>query len=150
MKRLFIALSVLFAAVACAPNEGGDPHKTYEIGDLYKVGGVEGVVIALEEDAHHGTIVGLTEPDEELIWESANRWCNSQGEGWYAPSIEELGRVYGVREILASLGAGLHASFYWSCEENGPDYGRYVNMQNGNDNHGTKGMPCWARAVRKF
>ena len=80
MKRLFLALSVLFAAVACAPNEGGD-LQTYEIGDHYKVGGVEGVVIALEEDAHHGTIVGLTEPDEELIWESANSWCNSQGEG---------------------------------------------------------------------
>lgn len=149
MKRLFLALSVLFAAAACAPNVGGE-LQTYKIGDHYKVGGVEGVVIALEEDAHHGTIVSLTEPDERLTWDEAKIWCFAQGEGWYAPSVDELVRVYNIKAILEALGAGVHSAFYWSCDENGIGYGRYVNMQNGNDNHGTKGMPCWTRAVRKF
>ena len=150
MKRLFLALSVLFAAVACAPNEGGDPHKTYEIGDHYKVGGVEGVVIALEEDAHHGTIVGLTEPEEQLPWDAAKEWCFAQGEGWYSPSIEELLAVSNLGDVLRELGSELHYGFYWSCEENGPDYGRYVSTLSNTSNHGTKGMDCWARAVRKF
>lgn len=95
-----------------------DPDRTYQVGDLYKVGNVEGVVFQVSEDGKSGMIVSLDEAFcpwsdiyeqvgafymsgetncwaiyDEPEWEKhypAAKWCYDHGEGWFLPCYEEL------------------------------------------------------------
>ena len=167
MKRLFLALSVLFAAVACGPNEepnggnnandgqGGDTPTIYAVGDLYDANGVQGVVFAISEGGAHGKIVSVTEPSKKLEWAEANAWCSGQGEGWYCPNIDELVVLHSVSTVINTTLEGVGAEkikpqIYWSSEPKGKDYAYYVSMISGESNHASTGFTALVRAVSVF
>lgn len=101
----------------------------YAVGDLYDVGGVQGVVF--ETSGHHGKIVSLDETTSQYsienvligaddnndgkinmevvkaipTWEElypAFKWCADKGEGWYLPAINELTALEGYAYTLAN------------------------------------------------
>ena len=101
----------------------------YKIGDIYDVGGKQGVVFEVTPDGKHGKIVSLDQ--KQLQWctldsqgigaaskidgqsntdivmsrsdynnYSAFAWCREQGEDWYLPSKNELLSLYHVKNQI--------------------------------------------------
>lgn len=114
----YAELSSQVVSIEAYVPEVQDPGTTYQVGDLYRVGNVEGVVFQVSEDGKHGMIVSLDEAFcpwsdiyaqvgafymsgetncwaiyDEPDWEKhypAAKWCYDHGEGWFLPCYEEL------------------------------------------------------------
>lgn len=76
ISKLFLSVSFLVLLFACQDDENnGDvtvkKPTTYQIGDYYKKGKVQGIVVCVDESKQHGTILSL----EEGICQWDNRWA---------------------------------------------------------------------------
>lgn len=80
-------------------------------------------------------------------------WCNSLGEGWYLPSIEELKSIYANIDIInTSLGSNrdLEWGWYWSSTEYNNISVRRVHIYQGVESICHKGMYGYISAVAQF
>lgn len=72
MKKFFTLLLCTLCLIGC--NKGDDPFaindskKSYEVGDLYSVGGVMGIVYKVSNGGKSGMIISLHEPQSLLSW----------------------------------------------------------------------------------
>ena len=62
--------------------------KEWKIGDIYDVGGVKGIVLALSSDKQHGLLLSLVETCDD--WDDAEAWCRSLGRYWTLPTKMDL------------------------------------------------------------
>lgn len=121
MKKLLILVCALFALSATS-----FAQKKWQIGDIYDVDGVKGVVFAVTQDGEHGRILSF----DQLIdcwWDEAKQWCSEHGEGWRLPTVQELHIIFILGKDLdfnqALLFAGAQPILcggeydYWSGEE---------------------------------
>lgn len=81
-------------------------------------------------------------------------WCAKQGGGWYLPAIEELRRLFAVRDVInrtLELQGGIRLEYlYWSSTEFKDFCAWYVTMNNGNALDYYKPNLTYVRAVSAF
>lgn len=81
-------------------------------------------------------------------------WCAKQGGGWYLPAIEELRRLFAVRDVInrtLELQGGIRLDdSYWSSTEIKAFCAWYVNMSDGYTNDFNKSFYYYVRAVSAF
>ena len=84
-------------------------------------------------------------------------WCADLGYGWYLPAIEELQKIYRVKDVvnkqLECQGRAKLAEFgawYWSSTEVGARGAWYVYMSNGDTGRKLMGFNFFLRAVSAF
>lgn len=156
MKKLLILVCALFALSATS-----FAQKKWQIGDIYDVDGVKGVVFAVTQDGAHGRILSLEQT--MCWWDEAKQWCSELGEGWRLPTVQELHIILILGKDLdfnqALLFAGAQPIIwntytygrYWSGEEDDSEYAWFVAMgEGGADNAGMKSNDSLARAVFAF
>lgn len=156
----------------------------YKVGDYYELGTKKGVVFWVNKDGTSGKIVSLHSTKSAWCSESAHKvytshtengsinqeaieqkygwehkypafaWCKAQGKGWYLPAIEELQKIYRVKDVVNKQlecqgGAELNA-WYWSSTEVGEFRAWYVRVGYGGTYDGSKFIDCYVRAVSAF
>lgn len=80
--------------------------------------------------------------DEEMEWEEANEWCESQGDGWRLPDIDELFKAW--CDKVPGFGSGTH----WSATEHSKTYVRTIYFTDGFSNTYYKTDSNSVRCVR--
>lgn len=150
MKRIILLAFALFALSNLSA-------QTYKVGDLYDVGGKQGVVFEVSEDGKHGTMIALTQPEGIMPWAKAMEYGKQLKDGWYIPSHKELLTLLGVHEVvnekLQEVGQKLtmHSSyFYWSTTEFDKECIWVVCMITGSSGGSYKGNDFNVRAISKF
>ena len=76
--------------------------KIWKVGDIYNVNGIKGIVFVVSSNGQHGRIVSLDELNK-VSWYSAKQWCESYGEGWRLPTLQELELIYKNIELINEL-----------------------------------------------
>lgn len=81
-------------------------------------------------------------------------WCADLGEGWYLPVIEELQKIYRVKDVvnkqLEYLGGAELSGWYWSSTEDNEFCAWLVYMYFGDTYYGNKFNYGYVRAVSAF
>ena len=81
-------------------------------------------------------------------------WCADQGEGWYLPVIEELQKIYRVKDLvnkqLECQGGAELSVWYWSSTEVDEFCARFVHMFDGDTLNIRKYRNYYVRAVSAF
>ncbi len=97
-----------------------------EVGDYYKQGDVEGIVLTLTDEGAPDMLLSVIEA-VDLNADSARIWGATLGEGWRLPSKEEMAVVAGVKRpvniTLEKKGLPLVLkgnTYYWTATESGP------------------------------
>ena len=81
-----------------------------------------------------------------MTWSVANRYCDSLGDGWRLPSMDELNTLYQNKVKIR----GFADANYWSSTEFGLNVARVQDFTNGGQNYGTKDYTYYVRAIRVF
>ena len=130
--------------------------KTYKVGDIIEVNGKKGVVFVVSSNGQRGRIMSLDEVNE-VNWHSAKQWCESYGEGWRLPDVEELKLIYEnikiINEVLFFEDKPRLGWFIWSSDEYSHAECYSFGMGNGYLKHEPKdgnNCPADARAVYAF
>jgi hypothetical protein len=99
------------------------PVKEYSVGELLDSDGY-GVVCWVSEDKTQAMLMSATELQGN-DWPDSNNWCNSYGNSWRMPTIEELTQIYSnfslINSSLANAGYTLLTTAnkcYWSSTVN--------------------------------
>lgn len=95
MKRAFITICAAIVATLLAQCTTF-PQKSWQVGDIYEVNGVKGVVFAVTNDGKHGRVISFEETYAN--YDDAVAWAQSLGEGWRLPNYDEV-KIIG-RKIL--------------------------------------------------
>ena len=81
-------------------------------------------------------------------------WCADLGEGWYLPVIEDLQKIYRVKDVvnkqLECQGGAELSAWYWSSTEGGEFCACNVNMYRGGTYCGNQLNLNYVRAVSAF
>jgi hypothetical protein len=80
--------------------------------------------------------------DEEMTWEEAQKWCESQGDGWRLPTIDELYKAWYDKV------PGFAADVYWSATEDSEAYASLVGFTSGSAGNFNKTNDYYVRCVR--
>ena len=158
-----------------------EPNRKYRVGDFVTVGGVQGVVfqtkpqvkvvsaaesvVAWGADITSGAAdvkygkANLAAVQRTRGWQSrypAFKWCADMGDGWYLPSIEELGAIYENKDKIdkalqkhecKTLGAESPHCCLWSSSESSSYEASSLIFTNGADYIDNKTENNAARAV---
>ena len=82
-----------------------------------------------------------------MNWEDAKKACQSLGNGWRLPNIDELNLLYQNKYKIGSFGN----NFYWSSTEYDNNYAWTQNLNSGLQDPGNEDNSKWSvRAVRGF
>ena len=104
MKRAFITICAARVATLLAQCTTF-PQKSWQVGDIYEVNGVKGVVFAVTNDGKHGRVISFEETNAN--YDDAVAWTQSLGEGWRLPNYDEVKiinrRVHEINEQLYLL-----------------------------------------------
>ena len=141
--KTFLASVLLLFICSFSPAFNNKQALLHKIGDEYQGGVIfyiyqgtdgfeHGLVVAKEERQHirwqnKSTLVhanSMTDGDDNtklLTFSPARTYVESLGGGWYLPSINELGLLWGSRKVvnskLGTLGQPLSKTTYWSSTE---------------------------------
>lgn len=125
--------------------------KTWEVGDIYDVNGVKGVVFAVSRDGQHGRIVALNAASGDFAIVS-----NTTG-GWRLPTSHEMGILfYDVRQavnesLFYAGGERILTEWHWVTRESD---GRAMQMRGDPGNYQDTSPDlyecCKARYVKIF
>lgn len=87
MKRVFITICTIMVVTMLAQCTT-TPQKSWQVGDIYEVNGVKGVVFSVTNDGKHGRVISLDEIAAN--YDDAEVWTQSLGTGWRLPNYEEI------------------------------------------------------------
>ena len=87
----------------------------------------------------------------QMNWPEAKNACESLGNGWRLPTLEELEEMH--RQLRNNGLGAFKTEYYWSGTYNDPNSPFYVGFEEGDvygygENYYTKEEEMWVRAVR--
>ena len=80
MRKILSLLLCLLSLASCNKDASQQTNKNYEVGDLYSVGGVMGIVYKVDNTGKSGMIVSLHEPETLLAWSSELTTTNANNQ----------------------------------------------------------------------
>jgi hypothetical protein len=144
MKKLVIILLVtILTSCACSPSKTKPTSNTdYEniIGTPIKI---DNLIENLE--------VAQYDFPERMKWDDARKNCESLGDGWRLPTMNELGILYIKKDVIGNFTLDDDLYYYWSSTGY-PGFGSVysVNFTNGRYFGSFKRNQFHVRAVRTF
>jgi len=82
----------------------------------------------------------------EMTWDDANKACEKLGEGWRLPTIDELQKIYKLKNKIG----GFKDDRYWSSTEGTNDNTKHKAFGIGRTNPNDKNPINYVRAVRSL
>jgi hypothetical protein len=82
----------------------------------------------------------------EMTWDDANKACEKLGEGWRLPTIDELQKIYKLKNKIG----GFKDDRYWSSTEGTNDNTKHKAFGIGRTNPNDKNLINYVRAVRSL
>lgn len=130
-----------------------NPNTVYKVGDKLTLNGVVGVVFDVDASGKHGRV--LSAMSVVCDWEDAMIWCDSLGENWYLPTMDELYIIYKSKDVidyaLYKIGYNrLLNQGYWSREVVKDVYAFTLNIFDGTMSQCPKWNKQPVRAVCDF
>jgi hypothetical protein len=80
----------------------------------------------------------------KMTWVDANKACEKLGEGWRLPTIDELKKIYSLKDKIG----GFNNDYYWSITETEFTLALYFNFFNGTEKDSKEDSTGYVRAVR--
>lgn len=147
MKRLFILICAIFVVASMSA-------QTRKVGQVIKVNGEFGVVIAVTSDGMHGKVMSVSQT--KCDWANAKTWCSNYGSRWRLPSKDELLLIYRKKSVINSTlysngYTKLSSEWYWTSESSGNVCSVALLMGDGSSSTNIlKRNKCCVRAVSAF